>query len=198
MLFDASVRLGEFQIESFQRLGDDKAAGGRLLDEFQVDAQFGEVVFDQPGSLTKGGLGGEFLDEGAEGGLFSGQLFGHCPVLLERRGSNEAEGAVHHNRTLARRVDRTTQVGDAGFCQPRAVLDDLVKGEIGHQTGTQGQQDATQQADIELRPDPETEPLSLFRFCSFCRGGRTQGQCFPRVGDGAVVVAHCDTIFCTD
>ena len=61
----------------------------------------------------------------------------------------------------------TTQVGDAGFCQPRAILDDLVKGEIGHQAGTQGQQDSAQQEDIELSGDPNAEPAALVR-CLSC------------------------------
>ena len=59
------------------------------------------------------------------------------------------------------------RLGMLGLRQPGAVLDNLVKGEIGHQAGTQGQQDATQQTHIELWPDPETEPASLFRLHSF-------------------------------
>ena len=111
---------------------------------------------------------------------------------------NKAERPVHYNRALARRVYRTAQVGDAGLCQLGAVLDNLVKREIGHQAGTQGEQDTAQQTDIELWPDPETEPASLFRFHSFCRGGRAQGQCVSRVGDGVVVAAHCGTMLRTD
>ena len=82
MPFDAPVRLGQFLPEVLQGLGDDEATGGRLLDQLQMGAEFGEVDFDQPGLHAEGGTGFQLLDEPAEGGPLPGYGFRHRLVLL--------------------------------------------------------------------------------------------------------------------
>ena len=112
----------------------------------------------------------KLVDQVAKEGSLLGQRIGYRLVFLQRRGRNEMKCPVDHNTALARHAHGAAQVGDAGFRQPRAVLENLMEGIVSHEAGAQRQENADQEAQKELLPDLEVQPASaLFRLRTpFC------------------------------
>ena len=189
VVLDEPVRFGEFLPELFQGVSDGKTLGSRFLYLSQVEINVGKLSLDvgevqpdigtvhavHPGLATEDGTGFhlagfelvgavlKFIDQVAKEGPFLGQLIGYRLVLLQRRCRNEIARPADHNAALARHAHGAAQVGDAGFRQSGAVLQNLMEGIVSHKAGAQRQENADQEAQKELLPDAEVQPAALFR-----------------------------------
>ena len=202
VVLDNPVRLGELLPELFQGAGDGKTLGSRFLYLTQVEVDVGKLPLDvgevqpdigtvhavHPSRATEDGTGFhlagfefvgtvlKLVDQVAKEGSLLGQRIGYRLVFLQRRGRNEMERPVDHNTALARHAHGATQVGDAGFRQSRAVLENLMEGIVSHKACAQRQENADQKAQKELLPDAEVQPAALFRLRPVCGRGRLRRE----------------------
>ena len=102
------------------------------------------------------------------------------------------ERAVHHDAALPRHTHRAAQVGDAGFREPGAVLENFMEGIVGHKAGAQRQENADQKAQEELLPNSEVQPAAFLRLRPVRGSRRLRRECSTGVRGGMIV--HHGTI----